>query len=119
MRGHLCLSRPHEHLAVDFIPNRLLLRLILIDLVVMRDTPIFLDARVVEVPTTMVHRRGVLEDLVRQDVKLSRLKVVLTSKGREVMLGLAINEVEGRFHQVRIIFMLTSPFLVVMVILGI
>lgn len=60
----------------------------------MRDTiaPVVDGARVVEVPfmVVMVMRsRGVLENLVCQDVQLSRLQIFLSTKVGEVMLGLA------------------------------
>jgi hypothetical protein len=60
--------------------------------------------------------RGVLQNLVRQDVQLSRLLVIFRSKVRGVMLLLAIIEIEGRVEQMRVIFMLAPPFLVVVVI---
>jgi hypothetical protein len=102
MRGHLWLCRSHEQLAIDVIPNWLLLPLVLfvpIYLVVMRDTatPV-MDARVVEVSAMMMvmRGRGVLENLVRQDVQLSWLLIIFNTKVREVMLGLTCIEFEGR-----------------------
>ena len=76
--------------------------LLLVFLVVMRDTtsPVVDGARVVEVPAmvmvVVMRGRGVIEDLVRQDVQLSRLQIILSTKVGEVMLGLAQIEVEGR-----------------------
>jgi hypothetical protein len=95
LRRHLWLCRPYEELAEDVIPDRLVLPLVLfVSLVVMRDTiaPVVDGARVVEVPfmVVMVMRsRGVLENLVCQDVQLSRLQIFLSTKVGEVMLGLA------------------------------
>jgi hypothetical protein len=65
-----------------------------VSLVVMRDTtaPVVDGARVVEVPVMVVMvmpGRGVLENLVCQDVQLSRLQIFLSTKVGEVMLGLA------------------------------
>ena len=122
MRVYLGLCRPHGQLGVYVIPDRLVLPLVLIYLVIVRDTasPIVAD-RVGEVfPTIMmmvvVVGRGVLQNLVRQDVQLSRLLVIFRSKVRGVMLLLAIIEIEGRVEQMRVIFMLAPPFLVVVVI---
>jgi hypothetical protein len=121
MREYLGLCRPHGQLGVYVIPDRLVLPLVLIYLVIVRDTasPIVAD-RVGEVfPTIMmmvVVGRGVLQNLVRQDVQLSRLLVIFRSKVRGVMLLLAIIEIEGRVEQMRVIFMLAPPFLVVVVI---
>ena len=105
MRGHLWLCGPHEELAVDVMPDRLVLPLfvlLFVFLVVVRDTtsPVVDGARVVEVPAMVVMvvmcGRGVIETLVCQDVQLSRLQIILSTKVGEVMLGLAQIEVKGR-----------------------
>ena len=62
MRVYLGLCRPQGQLAVYVIPDRLVLPLVLIYLVIVRDTVVVAD-RVGEVPITivvMVMGRGVL-----------------------------------------------------------
>jgi hypothetical protein len=117
MRVYLGLCRPQGQLAVYVIPDRLVLSLFLIYLVIVRDT-VVVAAQVGAVPiiVVMVMGRGVLEDLVGQDVQLSRLLVIF-SKVRRGTLVLAIVEVEGRFLHMRVTLMLASPFLVVMVVI--
>ena len=95
-----------------------MLSLFLIYLVIVRDT-VVVAALVGAVPiiVVMVMGRGVLEDLVGQDVQLSRLLVIFSAKVRGGTLVLAIVEVEGRVLHMRITIMLASPFLVVMVVI--
>ena len=118
MRVYLGLCRPQGQLAVYVIPYRLVLSLFLIYLVIVRDT-VVVAALVGAVPiiVVMVMGRGVLEDLVGQDVQLSRLLVIFSAKVRGGTLVLAIVEVEGRVLHMRITIMLASPFLVVMVVI--
>lgn len=62
MRMYFGLCRPQGQLAVNVIPDRLVLPLVLIYLVIVRDTVVVAD-RVGEVPITivvMVMGRGVL-----------------------------------------------------------